>query len=184
MQSFIKTVLAICVAGCVLMGGCVAVIGAGASSVDSGSDPSADTKARGGDENAAKTGTVGTPVTNAGTTYKVTDVKTGHEIGGQYGAKSNGVFVVVGLELTNNKDETKTFMDNSATLVTMDGNRYETSTDASIYLDDSLLLEDIQPDLTTRGHIGFDVPAGKVPGAKLVIEDIWGNGEVAVNLGL
>ena len=182
MKSFIKIVLAICVAGCVLVGGCVAVIGAGASSVDSGGD-SADTAARGGDENAAKTGVVGTPVTNSGTTYKVTDVKTGHQIGGQYGAQSSGVFVVVGLELTNNKDETKTFTDSSATLVTMDGNRYESTSDA-LYLDDSLMMEEIQPDLTTRGHTAFDVPAGKVPGAKLVIEDIWGNGEVVVNLGL
>ncbi len=46
------------------------------------------------------------------------------------------------------------------------------------------MLEEIQPDLTTRGQLGFDVPESKLHGAKLIIEDIWGNGKVKVNLGL
>ena len=100
------------------------------------------------------------------------------------GEKANGTFVVVDLKITNRKNETKTFMDNSAKLVTKDGNAYESSTEASMSLKDDLMLEDIQPDLTTKGSIGYDVPESKVAGAKLVIEDLWGDGEVTIKLGL
>jgi hypothetical protein len=134
-----------------------------------------------------KTGVVGQKLTNAGTTYRVTDVRTTKTLGDQeygMGEKANGTFVVVDLALTNNKDETKTFMDNGAKIVTADGSKYEADTDASIQLEDSLMLEDIQPDLTTKGQIGYDIPESKLSGAKLVIEDLWGHGEVTVDLGL
>ena len=132
-----------------------------------------------------KTGAVGVPIRNAGTTYTVTDAKTKDAIGSSFlREKAKGTFVIVGLELTNNKNETKTFMDANVKLVAPDGDAYETSTDAAFSLKDDLMLEDIQPDLTTSGHIGFDIPPAKVPGSVLVIEDIWGNGEVTVDLGL
>jgi hypothetical protein len=134
-----------------------------------------------------KTGVVGQKITNAGTTYRVTNARTTKTLGDQeygLGEKAAGTFVIVGLELTNNKDETKTFMDNSAKIVTSDGSKYESSTEASLNLKDNLMLEDIQPDLTTKGQIGYDVPESKLAGAKLVIEDLWGNGEVKVDLGL
>ena len=134
-----------------------------------------------------KTGAVGQKITNAGTTYRVTNVRTTKTLGDQeygLGEKANGTFVVVSLELTNNKDETKTFMDNGAKIVTADGSKYEADTDASFELKDNLMLEDIQPDLTTKGKIGYDIPESKLAGAKLVIEDLWGHGEVKVDLGL
>ena len=132
-------------------------------------------------------GVVGQTVKNAGTEYTVTKVRTTEALGDQeygLGEKANGTFVVVDLKITNRKNETKTFMDNSAKLVTKDGNAYKSSTEASLSLKDDLMLEDIQPDLTTKGSIGYDVPASKVAGSKLVIEDIWGNGEVKIGLGL
>ena len=36
--------------------------------------------------------------------------------------------MIVNLELTNNKNETKTFMDNNAKIVTKDGSKYDSST--------------------------------------------------------
>ena len=131
--------------------------------------------------------TVGQAVTNAGTTYKVTSVKTTKTIGDPdfLGARADGVFVIVSLQLTNNKDETKTFMDANAKLKTSDGNDYETSSDAVLaFGDESLMLKDIQPDLTTRGKMAFEIPPSKVSGSTLVIEDLWGSGEIKVDLGL
>ena len=83
-------------------------------------------KAAKSEKKAAK---VGQTVTNAGTTYKVTTATTTKEIGDPdlLGERADGVFVVVDLQLTNNKDETKTFMDSSAKLKTSDGKEYETS---------------------------------------------------------
>ena len=101
------------------------------------------------------------------------------------GARADGVFVIVSLQLTNNKDETKTFMDASAKLKTSDGKEYETSDDAVLaFGDDSLMLKDIQPDLTTDGKLAFEIPPSKVSDSTLVIEDLWGSGEIKVDLGL
>ena len=134
-----------------------------------------------------KVAKVGQTVTNAGTTYKVTTAKTTKEIGDPdlLGARADGVFVIVSLQLTNNKDETKTFMDSSAKLKTSDGKEYETSDKAVMaFGDDSLMLKDIQPDLTTRGKLAFEIPPSKVGDSTLVIEDLWGSGDIKVDLGL
>jgi hypothetical protein len=166
------------------------IANAGGSSTDSVTDdttPAGAKVEKAAAKKSDKQGVVGQKVTNAGTSYRVTDVRTTKTLGDQeygMGEKANGTFVIVGIELTNNKNETKTFMDNSAKIVTTDGSKYESSTEASFELKDDLMLEDIQPDLTTTGHIGYDVPESKLAGAKLVIEDLWGNGEVKVDLGL
>jgi len=134
-----------------------------------------------------KSGSVGQSLTNAGTTYKVTSVRTADKIGDPdlLGARADGTFVIVSLNLTNNKDETKTFTDSSAKLKTSDGKEYETSDKAVLsFGDESLLLKDIQPDLTTRGKLAFDVPSSKLSGSKLVVEDLFGSGEIKVDLGL
>ena len=138
-------------------------------------------------EEGGKSGAVGEAVENAGTTYKVTNARTANTIGDPElgGAKADGIFVIVDLELTNNKDETKTFTESSAKVVTSDNKQYETSDKTVLaFSDDSLLLRDIQPDLTAKGKLAFDVPPGKVSGSKLVIEDLFGDGEITIDLGL
>ena len=134
----------------------------------------------------SKIGNVGETLRNAGTSYKVTKVRTTKTLGDPefLGERANGTFVIVNLAITNHKDETKTFTIAPSSSRLRDGNKYETSTDAEMSLDKSLMLEDIQPDLTTRGQLAFDLPEKKLNGAKLVIEDFWGQGKVKVNLGL
>jgi hypothetical protein len=101
------------------------------------------------------------------------------------GARADGTFVVVSLQLTNNKNETKTFTETSAKLRTTDGKEYRTSDKTALaFGDQALLLKDIQPDLTTHGRLAFEIPPSKVGGSTLVIEDIFGNGQVQVDLGL
>jgi len=167
------------------------IVGSNASSQNSGSDSASGTataaesnaKVAKSDDEVAK---VGQAVTNAGTTYKVTSVKTTDTIGDPdfLGERADGTFVIVNLQLTNNKDETKTFMDNNAKLKTSDGNEYETSDKALMaFGDKSLMLKDIQPDLTTRGKLAFEIPPSKVSGSTLEIEDLWGSGEIKVDLG-
>ena len=151
------------------------------ASAGSASSATASTK------NDGKSGKVGQALTNAGTTYKVTSVDTTKTLGDPnvLGTQADGVFVVVGLELTNNKDETKTFLDNSSKIVTSDGRSYEASSDGVMaFGDDSLMLKDIQPDLPTSGKIAFELPPNKVSGSTLVVEDLFGSGEIKVDLGL
>jgi hypothetical protein len=42
----------------------------------------------------------------------------------------------------------------------------------------------IQPDLTTCGKLAFELPPSKVNGSTLVLEDLYGSGEIKVDLGL
>lgn len=160
------------------------------SASSGGGGTSGDTNATSGSGNTGgdgKSGSVGQAVENAGTTYKVTSAKTAAQIGDPAlgGARADGTFVIVNLELTNNKNETKTFTDSSAKIVTSDGNSYKTSDKTVLaFPDDSLLLKDIQPDLTARGKLAFDLPPSKVSGSTLVIEDLFGSGEIKVALGL
>lgn len=158
----------------------------------SGGDESATNDSAGtGGESASKSddgksGKVGQALVNAGTTYTVTNVETTDAIGDpdMLGARADGVFVIVSLELTNTKDETKTFLDSSAKIVTADGKAYQTSDKALLsFGDESLMLKDIQPDLTTSGKLAFELPPNKVSGSTLVVEDLFGSGEIKVDLG-
>lgn len=140
-----------------------------------------------GSSDDGKSGRVGEALENAGTTYEVTNARATKVIGDPdlLGARADGMFVVVNLQLTNNKDETKTFFDANAKVETSDGKEYETSDKAVLaFGDKSLLLKDIQPDLTTKGTLAFELPPDKVSGSILVIEDLFGDGEIKVDLGL
>lgn len=137
----------------------------------------------------AKTdGTVGVAVKNAGTEYTVTKARTSTTLGdpnvlGEK-AEAGAVFVIVDLTLLNGKDETKTFSDTSAKLKA-GGASYSTTDKALFALGDKgLLLKEIQPDLPTSGTLAFEVPAKRAKGSVLVIEDLFGDGEVKIDLGL
>lgn len=164
----------------------VAVGVGGISSVDESGDSETTTQSEDKNNSTSKPGRVGQVLTNAGTKYRVTKAKTAKTIGDPetFGEKADGLFVIVNLELTNTKDETKTFLDSNAKLITSDGKIYETSDKAISLGDDSLTLKDIQPDLTTRGKLAFEIPPSKVAGSVLVIEDLWGDGEIKVDLAL
>jgi hypothetical protein len=174
-------------AGLVLL---VIVVSAGSSSNSgsgNGGSSTSSTSSSASSGADGKSGKVGQALTNAGTTYTVTSVRTTGTIGDPdfLGERADGVFVIADLELTNNKDETKTFLESSAKLKTSDGKEYETSDKAVMsFGDKSLLLKDIQPDLTTRGKLAFEIPPSKVSGSTLVIEDLYGSGEIKVDLGL
>jgi hypothetical protein len=143
-------------------------------------------KSSGGGGSDDRTGKVGQKVANQGTTHEVTSVQTKTQIGDStFGAHADGTFIVANLDLTNTKDESKTFNESAAHIETADGKSYESSSGAMIQFgDDSLFLKKIQPDLTTHGKLAFDVPKSKVAGSELVIEDVYGRGEVTIDLGL
>ncbi|WP_017933588.1 DUF4352 domain-containing protein [Nocardioides sp. Iso805N] len=127
---------------------------------------------------------VGETVELAGTRYTVKKAATASSVGGDYGAKADGIFVVVTLTIENMKDETKTFSESAAKLITADGKEYATDDDGSIFSDKPLILEDMQPELPKTGVLVFDVPPGKVAGAKLKVSDLFGHGDAYVDLGL
>jgi hypothetical protein len=128
---------------------------------------------------------VGETVKLEGTQYTVRKVRKSASVGGQYvDQKANGIYVVVTLTIENKKKETHTFSDSAAKLVTKDGITYSTDEDGSIYADNSLVLEDMQPDVPKTGVLVFDVPPAKAKGSVLKVSDLFGNGSAYIDLGL
>lgn len=128
--------------------------------------------------------TVGKPITNAGMTYLVTKASTTSSLAFDTKPEDGAKFVVIDLTLTNKKDETKTFNDSTAILHS-GGTKFESTSKAlGAFGDQSMIFKEVQPGLPTKGKIAFEVPTGKIKGAQLVIADIWGSGEITINLGL
>ena len=175
------------------------IAGSAGSSGDTGSGSATGTaaaatsekKAATSDKKAAKSedevAKVGQAVTNAGTTYKVTKVRTAKQIGDPdlLGARADGTFVIVDLAAhqQEGRDEDLHGEQRQAQDLGRQGVR-DLRQGVMAFGDDSLMLKDIQPDLTTRGKLAFELPPSKVSGSTLVIEDLWGSDEIKVDLGL
>jgi hypothetical protein len=128
---------------------------------------------------------VGQSVTVEGTRYKVLSAKTASRVGDEYfGSDADGVFIIVKIQLTNLKEDTRTIVSNAITLETTAGNSYEASSDAIIAIDDAIFLEEIQPDLPKTGTVLYDVPEGQVSGSQLRVEDLFSDSYALIDLGL
>jgi hypothetical protein len=129
---------------------------------------------------------VGDKVTLKGTTYKVTRASSAKSIGDNQftRTKANGQFVVVKLTLTNRKDEPATILESNLKLVGGNGKTYSTSTDALLAVDDAFILEEIQPDVSQRGTLVYDIPKKAVAGAVLRAEDLFSDSVAEITLGL
>lgn len=168
-----------------LMVGCAALAGVAVNEVDKElteeatgdvSDPS-EVKGR---------ATVNEPLSLKGTTYQVTSVRTASSVGDEYsGATADGVFVIVDLSLTNEKNEPATIFDDALRVVGANGASYSVSDDALFAVDDQLVgLEEIQPGLTQQGTLVYDLPQAAISGAELQVEDLFSDDKGRIALGL
>ena len=164
-------------------GGCAVLVGGAVVAVDNA--VKADTAKR----EAVVVGKIGTPVNNAGMTYLVERAAVKKSLPGIFGKKvkpkAGTVFVVVHVTLTNTKNESKTFLNNSAQFVTTSDAKYDTA-EAGIEADveDTLIMQQVDPNVPTSGVLIYEVPAKVVAGGSLVIEDLFGDGKVSVPLNL
>jgi len=157
--------------------------GGSAASSSSGSSNSSSNNSS--DSEAPPVASVGQPVDVEGTRYEVLSVRTASRVGDQYfGEDANGEFVIVKMELTNLKDETRTIISNAITLTAANGKTYEVSSDALLSVDNPILLEEIQPDLPEKGTVVFDVPKSQVSGSMLRVEDLFSDAYAEIDLDL
>jgi len=126
---------------------------------------------------------VGQTIQLAGTRYKVLSANLAKTVGGPYGAKADGIYIHVKLRIENMKTSTKTFDDGNTAFIAKNGTKYSTSND-EIYLNDSLILKQMQPNLPTKGSLLYDVPPSVVKTGVLQISDLWGGGSAYFQLGL
>jgi hypothetical protein len=139
-----------------------------------------------GSKSVGATAQVGDKLTLKGTTYRVTGVDTVKQIGDEYtGATANGEFVVIDIQLTNEEDEPATILEDNIRVIGGNGSSYSTSDDALfVYPDQTILLEEIQPGVTERGKLVYDLPPGAVKGARLQVEDLFSGSTGEIKLGL
>ena len=130
---------------------------------------------------------VGDRLTLKGTSYLVSNVKTAEVIGDPDlgGARANGRFVIVSLELTNRKDEPKAIAADNVRLIGGNGNQYSVSTDVLTGVEKPLvILEDIQPQSPEQVTAVYDVPRGVLKGSQLQVQDIFSGSKGTIDLGL
>lgn len=157
----------------------------GSDTKDSGNKESDDNKA-GSKSNPIK---VGETVKLKGTQYTVESAETKADVGGEFAnEKANGVYVIVTLTIENKKDETKTFSDSAAKFVATNDKKYSTDQDGTFAAigdgGETLIFEDMQPDLPKTGLLVFDVPKDLAKGGILEVGDLFGGGEAYIDLGL
>lgn len=145
--------------------------------------PSSASPPKDGEE--AKTVGVGDAITVKGTQYRVLSARTESEVGDSFTEEeADGIFVVVRIELTNLKDNTRTIVSDAIKLVGGNGKLYDTDDDALFSVDDNLLLEQVQPDLAQEGTVVYDIPPTATSGAKLRVEDLYSDAHGFIDLDL
>ena len=144
-------------------------------------------KKGGGADSGAEVAEVGDKLSLKGTTYKVTGATTAGSVGdGFLEEQADGEFVIVELSLTNDKDEPATIFGDNLRLLGGNDKEYSVSTEASIAVggDAVLLLEEIQPEVTKKGTLIYDVPKKAVSGSRLQVEDLFSGSTGEIDLGL
>lgn len=101
--------------------------------------------------------------------YTVTDVTTADSVGELVSAEADGQFVLVELDITNQAQESFTIDSNLFTLRDNRGRTYDTDSDAEVYLEESIIYEQVDPGVEKSGRLVFDVPTDQSD-RRLIIE--------------
>lgn len=90
--------------------------------------------------------------------YIVNRVETGKTVGNQYlNASAKDTYLIVDITITNHEKEALSVSDSFFKLLNGES-EYSTDTNGAIYLDDSIIYQEINPEVTLQGKIIFDVP--------------------------
>ena len=100
--------------------------------------------------------------------WKITEVSTTSEIGQDiagsfFGEKADGIFVIIDVEIENTANSAEYLTDSYIKLVDNQGREFSPNTLAAIYLKpegSALAFEQINPGITKKGKIVYDVPEG------------------------
>lgn len=128
---------------------------------------------------------IGDRVVSGDIAYTVTKCETSPTLSNEYSStSSDGIFVILDMDLENIGKETITMTSNYVKLVDDQGRVFESDSDSWMYIDSdsNILLKQLQPGLKTSGRIIFDVPIGGAYGA-MVTGSIWGGNEQVIVLG-
>ena len=116
----------------------------------------------------AKTYSIGDSIQAGDFTWKITKSSTATEIGEDlmgtfFGEKADGIFIILDVEVTNTGKSAQYLMDSYLKLVDDQGREFSPDSAAAIYIKptgSALMFEQVNPGITKKGKIVFDVPAG------------------------
>lgn len=109
-------------------------------------------------EEAASVATIGQTLQVGDVAFTVNGKSTAKNVGGEYGANSQGTFLVLDVTVANKGSEAIT-VDTSFFKLEAGGKTYEADGTAGIYANENggFFLEQVNPDLSATGKVVFDV---------------------------
>jgi hypothetical protein len=92
--------------------------------------------------------------------YVFKSVETRTSIGSSYvGNEANGIFLIIDLEVENIGNEAD-YISNEIYVIDNQGREFSQDDGSWIFLDDNFIFEELNPGLTKKGQLIFDVPEG------------------------
>jgi hypothetical protein len=115
--------------------------------------------------------------------YTVTNFRKAGSAGDQYAnAKANGIYVIVDMTIENLGNESTTISPGYAKIINSQGKTFESDPTGWVYLQDNILLKQIQPGLPVMGQAIFDVPEGITYNLQ-VTDSVLGSNTALISLG-
>jgi len=144
------------------------VIFGGNDTSNSGTQTPSDSSGIKATQGEAQTYALGDSIKAGDFTWKITKVTTASQVGEELygtliGEKADGVFIILDVEVTNTGNSAKYLMDSFVKLVDDQNREFSPSTSAAFYLKpqgSALMFEQINPGITKKGKIVYDVPQG------------------------
>jgi hypothetical protein len=177
-RTWVKVLVVLGIIGTILTVGAVACTAILAKSVsDSVNAP---------DKPGTPTASIGSPAEAGDLTFTVNKVKTGvAQVGGKFGSKAQGQYVLVTVTVKNTSAKPKTLWESGQTLFDNQGRKFDADTMAGIEAngpDNQVFIKDINPGNSVTGVLVYDLPPGAVPASLTVHDGVISSGTATISL--
>ncbi len=138
-----------------------AIGGGGDDSADTGNSTSNSSSDKKKEEKKVETVGLGQELEVNKVFFKASEISRTNNIGGEYGVNAQSSFLVVNVEVRNDRDEAIT-IDDSFFKLKADGKTYDSDSSAGIYANENadFFFTSINPGNTLKGKVVFDVSEG------------------------
>lgn len=90
--------------------------------------------------------------------YVFTSVSLKNSVGDQFlGEDANGIFLIIDVEIENIGNDAD-YINNAIYIIDNQGREFEQDDGSWIYLEDNFIFEELNPGLTKKGQVIFDIP--------------------------
>lgn len=157
MKKFLKIGFFVLV-GCVVLGIAVSSCGGGESENTDSKETTKEQTNKKTEKKEPKQHKIGQDIKVGDVVFKVHETKTASNVGGEFGQKAQGKYLIVDVSVTNKGDKAIT-TDATFFKLKADGKEYEADSVATTYANENtdFFLSQVNPDIENRGKVVFDV---------------------------